>query len=73
VEGGNEVGAGGVFEVLLFHSLRLNVGGEGITIPVNDLANHESKKESLLMIAILLLRVAIDIRLLLNSLRVTSD
>jgi hypothetical protein len=34
------VGAGGVFEMLLFHYLLLNVGGEGIAIPVNDLANH---------------------------------
>jgi hypothetical protein len=44
MEGGIEVGVGGVFEMLLFHSLCLNVGGEEITIPVNDLANHESKK-----------------------------
>lgn len=28
----------------VFHSLRLNIGGEAVTIPVNDLANHESKK-----------------------------
>jgi hypothetical protein len=34
------VGEGGVFEMLLFHSLLLNVGGERIAIPVNDLANH---------------------------------
>jgi hypothetical protein len=45
MEGGIEVGAGGAFVLLLFHSLLLNVGGEGITIPVNDLANRESKKK----------------------------